>query len=296
MKKSRIFKQYVWLVTTLQTRGGLTLEELNRLWVEDGVADGNPLPRSSFNRYRDGILQAFGLVIECDKSYHYYIDNPKSICDDTLESWMLSTLTIGGVLSDFKNIKEQILLEEVPAGEQFLRVFFTAIKLDRRIIIGYQRFGCEEQEKELSPLAIKLFHRRWYLLAFTGRHVATYSLDRMKSVRLTSNKLERPAGFSPQRYFSEYFGVLTDDTPLEHVVLRAWGRQADYLRTLPLHHSQQEVKSESDYTDFAFDIRPTHDFLGEILSHGEDLEVIEPESLRQHMKQLVGNMLARYQQ
>ena len=95
MKKSRIFKQYVWLVTTLQTRGGLTLEELNRLWVEDGVADGNPLPRTSFNRYRDGILQAFGLVIECDKSYHYYIDNPKSICDDTLESWMLSTLTIG---------------------------------------------------------------------------------------------------------------------------------------------------------------------------------------------------------
>jgi predicted DNA-binding transcriptional regulator YafY len=207
---------------------------------------------------------------------------------------MLSTLTVGGVLADGNDIKDQILLEEVPAGEEFLHTLFVAVRSGRRIVIGYQRFGGEAYEKEVSPLAIRLFHRRWYLLAFTGRHTATYSLDRMKSVRMTDHPLEQPEGFSPQQYFSEYFGVLTDETPLQHDVLRAWGRQADYLRTLPLHHSQHEIGSTEQYTDFAFDIRPTADFLAELLSHGNGIEVLEPAHVRQRMKEILSESLKKY--
>ena len=55
MTNGRQFKHYVWIVNTLRHRGRLTLSELNDLWVSDEVADGNPLPRSSFNKYRDAI-------------------------------------------------------------------------------------------------------------------------------------------------------------------------------------------------------------------------------------------------
>jgi hypothetical protein len=294
MKPARIFQQYVWIVTMLRQHGALTLEQLDKLWVDDGVGDGNPLARSTFNRHRDAIMDMFGLVIDCDRQHRYFISNPQAIGDDSLESWMLSTLTVGGVLADGNDIKDQILLEEVPAGEEFLHTLFVAVRSGRRIVIGYQRFGGEAYEKEVSPLAIRLFHRRWYLLAFTGRHTATYSLDRMKSVRMTDRPLEQPEGFSPQQYFSEYFGVLTDETPLQHVVLRAWGRQADYLRTLPLHHSQHEIGSTEQYTDFAFDIRPTADFLAELLSHGNGIEVLEPAHVRQRMKEILSESLKKY--
>ena len=173
----------------LRQHGALTLEQLDKLWVDDGVGDGNPLARSTFNRHRDAILDMFGLVIDCDRQHRYFISNPQAIGDDSLESWMLSTLTVGGVLADGNDIKNQILLEEVPAGEEFLHTLFVAVRSGRRIVIGYQRFGGEAYEKEVSPLAIRLFHRRWYLLAFTGRHTATYSLDRMKSVRMTDHPL-----------------------------------------------------------------------------------------------------------
>jgi len=112
-----------------------------------------------------------------------------------------------------------------------------------------------------------------------------------------------PADFSPQEYFAEYYGVLTDNTPMAHVVLRAHNKTPNYLRTLPLHHSQRELSSgeialddstTTPYTDFSFDIRPTADFLGQLLSHGDGIEVLEPQELRQKMRNLIAESLKRY--
>lgn len=81
MKPSIIFHQYIWIINTLRRKGRLTLEQLNDRWMRDGVADGNPLPRTTFNRHRDAILDMFGVVIECDKSsgYKYYIARKKAL-------------------------------------------------------------------------------------------------------------------------------------------------------------------------------------------------------------------------
>lgn len=272
----------------------MTLDELCQRWVDDEVADGNPLSRSSFNRHRDAILDMFGVVIECDANYRYYIYNPEVLDDDSVERWMLSTLTVGGVLSDSVSLKDRIILENVPAGEEFLQTIIRAIKQNKRILISYRRFGAESSEKTIAPYALKLFHQRWYLLAFTGHHYATYSLDRMLSVTLTEESFEMPEDFSPQQYFAEYFGVLTDETPMAHVIVRTYGKTPNYLRTLPLHHSQRELATTDDYTDFSFDIRPTADFIGQLLSYDSGLEVLEPQDLRQKVRQLIANNLKRY--
>ena len=295
MKPAQIFNQYIWIINTLRTYGSLTLEELNRKWQDDAVVEGNPLPRSSFNRHRDAILEMFGIIIECDKNtYTYYIYNPEVLCDDSIERWIFSTLTVHGVLADSASVKDRVVLENVPAGVEFLETIIRAIKTGKKILMAYQRFGADSYEKVVAPYAIKLFHQRWYLLSFTGRHYATYALDRMLAVSLTDEDFEMPEDFSPQQYFSEYFGVLTDETPLAHVVVRAHNWTPNYLRTLPLHHSQREIATTDHYTDFSFDIRPTADFLGELLSYGDGLEVLEPADLRQKMRQLIADNLKRY--
>lgn len=294
MKTALIFQQYIWLINTLRRYKRMTLDELCQRWVDDEVADGNPLSRSSFNRHRDAILDMFGVVIECDANYRYYIYNPEVLDDDSVERWMLSTLTVGGVLSDSVSLKDRIILENVPAGEEFLQVIIRAIKASKKILMSYRRFGADSQEKTIAPYALKLFHQRWYLLAFTGRHYATYSLDRMLSVTLTEESFEMPEDFSPQQYFADYFGVLTDETPMAHVVIRTYGKTANYFRTLPLHHSQRELATTDDYTDFSFDIRPTADFIGQLLSYDSGLEVLEPQTLREQLQQEVERMLSRY--
>ena len=274
----------------------MTLDELNERWVREEVAEGNPLSRSTFNRHRDAILDMFGVIIDCDVKggYQYFIANREVLDDDSLERWMLSTMTVGGVLSDSISLKDRIILENVPAGEEFLQTIIRAIKSGKKILMTYQRFGAESYEKVVAPYALKLFHQRWYMLSFTGRHYAIYSLDRMQTVCLTDEDFEMPKDFSPQDYFAEYFGVLTVEIPMAHVVVRTYGKTSNYFRTLPLHQSQRAVAVTADYTDFSFDIRPTADFLGELLSYDSGLEVLEPQELRQQMQRQVEAMLQRY--
>lgn len=295
MKSGRIYNQYQWIIRTLLRHDGVTFDELSRRWTEDDVADGKALQRSTFNRHRDSLLNIFGIVIECDPStYRYRIVNPEVLRGDSIARWLFSTMSVHGALSDCAAVKDRIVLEDVPGGADFLPVIVSAIKAGRKVVMTYRRFGAESYEKTVEPYALKLFHQRWYMLAFTGRHYATYSLDRMLSLSLSDETFRMAEGFSPRDFFSEYFGVLTDDTPMAHVVVRAHNFTPDYLRTLPIHASQRELASTADYTDFSFDIRPTADFLGQLLSHGDGIEVLEPADLRQKMHDLIEKSLKRY--
>ena len=297
MKPAQIFHQYIWIINTLKAYRKLTLEELNQKWQDDKVADGNPLQRSSFNRHRDAILDMFGIIIDCNKkTYKYFISNQDVLCDDSIERWLFSTLTVHGMLADSAAVKERLVLENAPAGEEYFDIIIRAIRTDRRLRIGYKKFQAEGYEKVVCPYALKLFHQRWYLLARNDEdQMRIYALDRMTMVELTADTFVMPADFSPQAYFSEYYGVLTDETtPMAHVLIRAHKWMPNYLRTLPLHHSQRELTSTPDYTDFSYDIRPTSDFLGELLRHSEGIEVLEPLELRERMRQMIANTLKRY--
>ena len=293
MYQSNTIRQCLWLIATLRQNERLTLKALQEKWAADKM--GDTLYRSSFNRYRDKIFELFGLVMECDEKFRYYFSNPGELSDHSIESWLLSTMTVNVALADSTTVKDRIVLENVPEGEQFLPVIIKAIRLNRRLHMRYQRFGCEVSEKTVEPYVLKLWGRRWYLLVFTGHHMATYSLDRMLSMEMTDETFVMPADFSPEQFFSEYYGVLTDETtPMTHVVVRAYGKTSNYLRTLPLHHSQRVVDTTEDYTDFSIDVRPTPDFIGELLKYDQGLEVVDPPELRLKICKIIKEMLNRY--
>ena len=298
MKPAKIFHQYIWIISTLTSNKRMTFEELKRLWRVDDVADGKPLQRSSFNRHRDAIQNMFGIIIECDrKTYEYYIGNPEALGDDSIEQWLFSTVAVHGMLSESTAVKDRVVLENVATGLEYLQTIIEAINTNHCLLLGYQKFGTEGYVKTVCPYAIKLFHQRWYLLAKTADdQMRIYAFDRIHSLNLTEETFKMPADFSPQEYFSEYFGVLTDSSvPMAHIVIRAHNWTPNYLRTLPLHQSQRELASTPDYTDFSYDLRPTSDFIGQLLSQGSGIEVLEPQDLRQKMRELVEESLNRYQ-
>ena len=297
MKPAQIFHQYIWIINTLRASNGMTFEELNNKWINDRVADGNPLAIATFHRHRNDIVDMFGIIIDCKRNpYKYYISNSAAMTDESIERWLFSTLTVHGVLADSAAVKDRLVLENVPAGLEYLDAIITCIKTNTRLRMGYQKFDTEGYVKTVCPYALKLFHQRWYLLARTeDDQMRIYALDRITMATLTDESFHIPADFSAQGYFSEYFGVLTDSsTPMQHVIVRAHRWTPNYLRTLPLHHSQRELASTPDYTDFSFDIRPTSDFLGQLLSHGAGIEVREPQELRKKMRGLIEENLKRY--
>ena len=117
MKSYALFQQYIWLVNTIHKYKRLTFDEINRYWLKSDMSEGVPIARSTFNRHRDAILDMFGIIIECDKKdgFRYFIYNAEVLEEDSIQNWMLSTLSVNSILSESKGVHDRILLEQVPS-------------------------------------------------------------------------------------------------------------------------------------------------------------------------------------
>ena len=290
MKASILFKQYVWLVDTIRRAGRITLREINERWLRTEMSEGIPYSRTTFRRHREEVEEMFGIVIDCDSENRYFIDDPSLMSNDSVPRWMLSTLAVSNIVSEARGLHDRILLESIPSESEHLQQVIEAMRNSHRISISYRRYGDEKPSKwRVEPYCIKLFRRRWYLLGrFERGGFITLSFDRMLEISVTEETFKMDRKFDAQTYFSDYFGVMTDDRlPIEHIVLRAYGNEPYYLRDLLLHPAQREVATGEDYTDFEVCLHPTRDFLAYILSRGGWVQVISPESIVLEIKQML---------
>ena len=168
MKAYALFQEYIWLVNTIHRFGRLTLEEINQRWLDTELSEGIPIARSTFNRHRDAILDMFGIIIECDRKdgFRYYIFNEEVLEEDTIQNWMLSTLSVNSILSESKAVQKRILLESIPSDGDNLHKFIDAMKRGVRVKVNYRRYGAEASKSamKLDPYFVKLFNKRWYAL------------------------------------------------------------------------------------------------------------------------------------
>ena len=105
-----------------------------------------------------------------------------------------------------------------------------------------------------------------------------------------------PTDFNPQKYFEDCYGIIHDvDIAPQLIRIKVFSRQAKYVRALALHHSQKEIETKASYSIFEYFIKPTFDFRQELLSMGEDIEVLSPESFRTEIKKVYNNVMKLYQ-
>lgn len=302
MKTYVLFQQYIWLVNTIHKYRRLTFEEINEYWVNTEMSEGLPIPRTTFNRHRDAILDMFGVIIECDKKdgFKYYIENSEVLEVNTIQNWMLSTLSVNNMLSESKSVHDRILLEQIPSDGENLHHFINAMKLGHRVNVCYCRYGVRNKGTmmTLDPYFVKLFNKRWYALVKypeENAHLFTLAFDRMLSVDISEEKYEYDNEFKPIEWFNYCYGIVRDDdVPIEKVVIRAFGKEANYMRDLPLHHSQQEVLTHTDYSDFEMTLRPSSDFFTPLLSRGAAIKVMSPQWLVEEIKEQHRAALERY--
>lgn len=293
----------VWIVETIRRAGKISFEELNQKWMDNiDLSGGEKMLKRTFHKWRYNILDTFGLIIECEKggAYRYYISNIEDLSHGSIEKWLLNTYSISNSLQSSKAIKERILLEEVPSGMKYLEPIIDAMKKDRLIHITYYNYWRgDSREHYLMPLCVKLFRQRWYLVGKVWKSglLVIYSLDRIEDFRLSSHTFEYPRDFDPTSYFEGCFGVIAStDIKVEQVVLKVGASQANYLRDLPLHHSQKEIERNDNYSLFELTLRPTYDFQQEILWNGEAVVVLQPLWLRQEIAAKLHRMSERYKE
>lgn len=283
------FKEYIWLVNIIHQAGRITLAEINRRWVLTEMSGGVEMTRTTFYRHKNAIEDIFGIFIDCDKKngYKYYIGNEYVLREDSVQNWMLSTMSVGNILSESQSLNNRILLEHVPSGGKKLQQVTKAMKESRMVSLTYRRYGSPDNGTyTLAPYCVKLFHQRWYLLAKNPKgHMRVFAIDRILKIKILEEKFKIDEDFEACEFFADCYGVVVNsDKQVEHIVLRAYGREAYALLDLPIHHSQQEIKRTEDYTDIEVRLRPSDDFIAHILSRGPWLQVMSPQWLVEEVK------------
>lgn len=288
------FKRYIWLVDLINRRKYVSFKEISEAWMRSPLNEtGDPLSERTFFNHKDAIAGMFGIEILNDRSLGFYIGRSDVGSDETSD-WMLHTLCLNNVLHENADMKDRILMEKVPSSERFLTDIISAMRDFRVISLCYQSFRHPEPYSfNVRPYCVKYFKQRWYLLGDSDLGLRIYSLNRFVDMEELEEHFEIPKGFDAEEYFGNYFGVIIGEEP-EDVKIRVVPDQVKYFRTLPLHGSQRETVQEDGSSVFSYHIAPTFDFVQEILSHGADVEVLEPAELRESIADIIAGMASRY--
>lgn len=289
MSTAGLINRYVWFVTTIYNRGPISLEEIQHRY-ESHFGRGEELSERQFHRYTDAVEELFDIEIKYSRSQRgYVIADREGINNMGMRKWLIQTFSVNNILHESQDLKNRILLENVPSGQQHLTTIVDAMRESVALSMTYQSFWMDEPATfEVEPYCVKLFEQRWYMLGKSEGYddLRIYALDRIKALEPTERKFKLPKKFDAVKFFEDYYGIIIsdDDYDVCPVALQVDAQQSNYLRTLPLHHTQVEVERNDEYSIFEYRLCPTFDFRQKILSMGGAIEVLAPEELVYQMK------------
>ncbi|NDW08660.1 YafY family protein [Dysgonomonas sp. 520] len=254
------------------------------------------LSRRTIQRDIQNIRTEFGVDIEyCRRNQGYYIE------DNTIRSDIdrfLDEFNIHNALNTEIGIPDFVLAEKHrPMGTQHLYPLIHAIKNSLQISFSYLKFGSDKPSfRELEPYAVKECRGRWYLIGRTkGQNdLKTYGLDRINDLVILDETFPKDNTINVSEKFKYSYGIYSsDEYPIEDVILSFDARDGSYLKSLPLHHSQEIITDNKDEFVIRLRLKITLDFIMELMSRSWSLKVIEPLSLREEIQSICKSALER---
>ena len=284
MSNAGLINRYVWFVTTIYNRGPISLEEIQHRY-ESHFGRKEILSERTFHRYKQAVVKLFDIDIEYNRARQgYMIVDREGLYNMGMRKWLIQTFSVNNILHESQELKNRILLEDVPSGQQHLTTIVDAMRESVALSMTYQSFWMDEPATfEVEPWCVKLFEQRWYMLGKSEGYddLRIYALDRIKVLEPTERKFKLPKKFNAEEFFTDYYGIIISDKDFDvcPVALRVNSWQSNYLRTLPLHHSQVEVERNEEYSIFEYRLCPSFDFRQKVLSLGAQVEVLAPAEL-----------------
>ena len=268
-----LFNCYIWLLNTI-VRGPISRAVIDEKWAHSSANEYKQdyLPESNFHRWKDTIELLFDVKIKCNGNNEYYIEEAADLRDADLRGRLLNLMSMDSLLKDTKELSGQILFEPVPSGEKFLTPIIEAMRDKCVLQMTYQGFGKPRPYTfPIEPYCLKMFKQRWYVLAYSPGIDQTYlySLDRIHAIELTTQKYKLPKGFNAEAYFKNAYGTADLNYEPVEVKISISAKQAPYLRSLPLHKSQEEIETNEEYSIFRYFIIPSYDFKQELYKVNE---------------------------
>lgn len=213
---------------------------------------------------------------------------------------MLEAMEMQYALQLAEGLTRQVYFEpRKPAGTEHFYGLLHAIQNRFLVTFRYHKFWeADFTTRRVRPLALKEFRSRWYLLAREEHTdiLKTFGLDRMDELEVLKKKFAEQARLDVAALYHDAFGILNDEEVApQDVVLWFEPVQGGYVRTYPLHHSQQIVSEDAKGLTVRLHVRPEHDFVMELLSFGPQVKVLKPAALVRRVQHEHQQALAQYE-
>lgn len=289
MAKRDYFFRYLLIVKRLYNNKRATFEEIGNYLDREFELIDKPISISirTFQRDLRDIRTLFDIDIKCDNESKYFIaENENSDFNER----MIEAFDIFNTLSGGRNYNKYLLLERnCQTGTEYMNGLLHSIKNRHIIKIKYQPYYEEEPtEREAEPYAIKEFKGRWYILTKdkTDNQIRTFALDRIKELEISSKHFECPKTMDAAEYFRDSFGIVRpNEGKAEEIILSFEPLQGKYIKSFPMHHSQEILIDNNKELKARLMMYVTYDLVKELLSLGDKVKVIEPETLKKEIKE-----------
>lgn len=182
-------------------------------------------------------------------------------------------------------------------GTKFISPLFNAIQNKQSLEISYKSYKSEiEKVFVVSPWLLKQYNNRWFLFCKSEDYdtMTNLALDRIVKVQESSvDYTDTTVDF--EEYFDDFIGVSKNEVmTLEKIVLRAESGTAPYIKSKPLHSSQRRISETAEYYEFSIEVIPNYELESLILSFGDKVKVIKPDSFANQMKSRIKNLSNLY--
>lgn len=314
------FLRYAWLVDLLSNmeEKGASFEEIADAWEDDRLMNPNEekLSKDTFNKHKAAIRELFGIklgwkavtkesLVKGQKTkvdYKYFIEKEDDDRFAVRTRKLLSSLLQSIQVEQSAPLKKRVFFEDEDClNSTKANMINKAISKGTKIYLTYKKYGKDEVAKVrlLSPYCLKLFKRRWYLLAKEDNKLKIFALDdRTEKIQFSNETFVFPEGFDTVGYFRKAFGTITGEP--ERILVKTFGLETDYWRSTPLHPTQREVEKReetgNDYSVFELYLYPYgFEFMQELFGRIDQIEVLEPTELRNNLSSYLDKVKARYE-
>ena len=89
-------------------------------------------------------------------------------------------------------------------------------------------------------------------------------------------------------------GVTLGEGKPEKVLLSFSPLQGKYVKTVPIHHSQEIVKDSKNELKVSLELVINHELKMQLLSYGENVKVLQPKKLTEEIKDSAKKMAKLY--
>lgn len=249
------------------------------------------------------IRYEFGIEFAYNRSKNgYFIDEELSVDMDSFLRFLEIVNTaemLTESLTDSKETLNYISFDQGGGlrGLEYLPEILKSIK-DRRIIrLVHQTYYSEKPRKfKLEPYLLKEYQNRWYLIALVRgmNEFRTFAIDRIESLEVLTVTFKRDKSIDVRENFKNVVGLVYSINELEEVELSFTPFQGNYIKSLPLHHSQKIIVDNDEEFRVSLNVIPNYELTQKILMHGNNVKVIKPAWLAEEVKKTLKEALNQY--